>query len=163
MAKQQLQLEGVRFGKLLCLSRAAPSNSGLTRWLCLCDCGIKTIVQQGDLRRGHTQSCGCLLFKHGYGSTIEVNTTYTIWKNMLQRCLNIKDTNYYRYGGRGITVDPKWKTFVNFLEDMGERPSNLTLERINNDKGYYKDNCKWATRKEQANNRRPRKRRINNV
>lgn len=80
-------------------------------------------------------------------------TRYT-WAGMIQRCSNPRHGAYKDYGGRGITVCKRWMKFENFVEDMGLRPPGLTLERVNNDKGYKKSNCKWATRKEQANNRR---------
>ena len=76
---------------------------------------------------------------------------------MIQRCTDPNHKYYSNYGGRGITIDPRWLTFENFYEDMGERPQGTSLDRENNDLGYFKDNCRWATRTEQANNRRPRR------
>lgn len=80
--------------------------------------------------------------------------TFKTWDCMIQRCTNPKNTNYHKYGGRGISVCEEWKTFSNFLKDMGERPKNKTLDRINNNLGYYKKNCRWATTKEQGMNKR---------
>ena len=82
--------------------------------------------------------------------------TYRSWESMRQRCNNKNATMYHRYGGRGISVCPRWNSFANFLEDMGERPSGATLDRVDNDAGYRKENCKWSTRKEQADNRADR-------
>lgn len=83
---------------------------------------------------------------------------FTTWVNMRQRCNNPNHPYYYNYGGRGITVDPRWDDFLAFLEDIGERPDGLTLDRIDNDAGYSPGNCRWATPKEQRANSRPARR-----
>lgn len=83
--------------------------------------------------------------------------TYMVWSSMLQRILNPKNKDYHNYGGRGLTISKRWQTFNNFHADMGDKPKGLTLERVDNNKGYCKSNCIWATRKTQANNQRPKK------
>ena len=89
-------------------------------------------------------------YKHGMYST----TTYKSWQSMKSRCVLESDPSYNRYGGRGITYDPSWESFENFLEDMGKRPDGTTLDRKDNNGPYCKDNCRWATIKDQTRNRR---------
>ena len=96
--------------------------------------------------------------KHGHtvgprGNTV-ISRTYGTWRAMIQRCTNPNAINYERYGALGVTVCQRWRKFANFLEDMGERPANRTLDRINNDIGYCPENCRWATNLEQRHNRR---------
>lgn len=126
-------------------------------WLCRCDCGSEMMTTSHHLREGHTKSCGCLqrevVTKHGQCSTIKSNT-YSSWDHMVQRCTNPNLKQHEDYGGRGIRVCDRWKEFKNFLEDMGKCPFRYSIDRIDNNKGYYKKNCRWATRKQQARNTR---------
>lgn len=150
-----LRLDGQRYGKLTVIKRHAENNAdGSTRWECLCDCGNTKIVKVYNLTRGKTQSCGCasLVSFHGLSSSPE----YQAWKDMKDRCYNEKNEAYINYGGRGITVCDEWKNdFMAFYTIMGPRPSShCSLDRKDNDKGYSKDNCRWATRAEQNNNKR---------
>lgn len=145
-------LSGVRFGKLVAVSIDASNTKRLTKWLCKCDCGTESSAYTANLVRGATKSCGCSqtsqFIKHAkYGEKV-----YRVWGSMIQRCRNPNDPHYDRYGGRGITVTAEWGDFQKFYADMGE-PNGLTLDRMDNDKGYSKDNCRWATRKEQSRNR----------
>jgi hypothetical protein len=95
--------------------------------------------------------------RHGYAKRGKKCATYQCWCDMKKRCQNPAATGYENYGGRGIKVCERWQSFENFLVDMGECPPGMMLERQHNDKGYYKDNCTWATRKEQNRNKRPYK------
>jgi hypothetical protein len=155
-------LSGQTFGRLYVSFPAGCDTHGDMRFYCICECGELRVVAGFNLRSGHTSSCGCLQrllaskthTKHGHCYNATTSPTYTTWLCMIQRCTNPNQKFFRNYGGRGIKVCERWMTFENFLSDMGERPIGTTIDRENNDLGYFKENCRWATRKEQQNNLR---------
>jgi hypothetical protein len=165
MSRGKKRIEvGVRFGRLVIVSlsrvRERPSGVRVNVWLCACDCGNHTDVFAGNLTNGITKSCGCLQkqgasqrkLKHGKTHTSE----YQIWQGMVARCHRRSHASYSLYGGRGIKVCEEWRhSFESFLMDMGTRPStHHSIDRIDNDGGYCKSNCRWATCKQQSLNKR---------
>jgi hypothetical protein len=149
-------LTGEKFGLLTVLSRQANDGSGSSMWLCLCECGNHRVVAGTGLRAGRNKSCGCASprFTSSRVSThgMSGSRTYRIWLGMHARCSPSNKTKPHLYYLKGIRVCESWQSFDNFLADMGEAPTGLTIERKNGDLGYDKSNCKWATPKEQANN-----------
>jgi len=160
-------LAGKRFGEWTVIGRSRKRIGRANyRWTCRCSCGAERDVVDSTLLNGQSNSCGCmwreLIYKavtrHGFSAGGRTKPTYNSWAGMLQRCLNPLCPAYKDYGGRGITVCQRWQnSFMNFLADMKECPTGLSIERINNDGNYEPGNCKWATCKEQSNNRRERK------
>jgi hypothetical protein len=149
---------GTVFGSLTVIERVT-LPSGQSVWKCQCECGGTANVHGSRLRSGqhtHCKAC-CRDRKHGEseGLNRRATTEYAAWSSMIQRCCNPDCHAYSRYGGRGIGVCGRWRnSYVDFLSDMGRKPSRLhSLDRINNDIGYSPSNCRWATKKEQSNNR----------
>lgn len=150
-----IDLTGKQFGRLTVIQYVKSPRG----WLCKCSCGTEKIIASIALRLGRTKSCGCWHSEcvtkknitHGKNRT----SIYTRWQQMMDRCYNPNNNNYKDYGGRGITVDEPWHVFENFYKDMGEPTTpKHSLDRIDNNKGYNKNNCRWATNKVQTNNTR---------
>ena len=157
-----IDLKGRRFGNLLVMGDSGKSDcGGGVMWRCRCDCGKIRIIRSTSLRLSGTRSCGsCSKITHGASRTL----LYFIWQGIRRRCLDPMDSKYADYGGRGITVCARWAgrdSFPNFMRDIPPRPSSKhTLDRINNDGNYEPGNVRWATKKQQANNRRCRMRSV---
>lgn len=158
LAKPKIDLAGRKIGRLLVIEYSK-SEDGRNAWVCDCDCGNRVEVRGSNLRTGKSMSCGCLKAERmaeGIGKTHGMYGTRVnkSWSTMIERCTNPKSKSYKDYGGRGIYVCERWMSFENFYEDMGDRPTGMSLDRIDNKKGYEPGNCKWSTPKEQQNNRR---------
>lgn len=152
-------ISGQKFGRLTALYRVSVKNTPV-KWLFQCECGTEKAIISAAVKNATTKSCGCWNrefhrsgpVKHGLSRT----RIYTTWLSMLSRCEDINNVGYKRHGRRGIKVCRRWHKLENFVKDMAPRPAGKTIERINNNKGYYLGNCTWATPKQQAANRRPR-------
>jgi hypothetical protein len=164
---EALKLDGQLFGLLTVEGRAENDKRQRTRWICKCACGNRCTVSGAHLMSGHTSSCGCAgsrasigfrAFKHGHDRVNSRSREYNSWAMMIVRCTDENREDYHRWGGRGITVCDRWReSFENFLADMGPRPPGRTLDRYPDKDGNYEPgNCRWATWKQQAENRRKR-------
>lgn len=159
-------LSGLRFGKLQIIKFIQVKPRMGSYFLCLCDCGVTKEIRGNSLSGGKSNSCGCesikklqLRTKHGFSGSYRKNGTprspeYHSWAKMKNRCLNSHDKNYKYYGALGVIVCDRWMSFPNFVADMGKRPANKSLDRIDPYGNYEPGNCRWATAKEQANNKR---------
>ena len=170
-----IDLTGKRFGRLVVIERKENTKQGRARWLCKCDCGNTTIVSSDSLNSGHTSSCDCLrrerssvaLSRLASSRTGEKNPSYKhgdtgsklyyVWAEMIQRCSNPSHRRYEDWGGRGIKVCEEWRNdysaFKNWAVSNGYK-EGLSIDRINNDGNYEPTNCRWATSKEQNQNKR---------
>jgi hypothetical protein len=166
-------ITGKKVGRLTALSFVKRENK-ITYWSYQCDCGNVKTIASGDVGNayGKTNSCGCkrvetrkmncekirdsrINIVHGHCKRGQTTRTYSTWQGMKRRCHYVNDAEYHNYGGRGIKVCDRWlNSFDNFLADMGEKPLNLTLERIDVNGNYEPNNCKWATWTEQSFNKR---------
>jgi hypothetical protein len=157
---------GQRFGRLITLERISEKYK-LTKWICICDCGNQTVVINSNLMRGNTLSCGCWQRHQAikahltHGESIQrskkqsCSREYSSWNGMKERCLSPRNPAYRHYGGRGIIICERWlNSYEDFLEDMGRCPPGLTLDRVDVNGNYEASNCRWASYKVQANNRR---------
>lgn len=146
-------LVGQRFGRLLVLKRAENNRHGQAMWHCRCDCGKSAITNTGKMRQGQTSSCGCLRLEVHTSHGLSHHPLFDTWKQMMARCYNPDHESYHRYGAVGISVCGRWHDLASFISDMGERPEGMTLDRIDNNKGYELGNCRWATKLAQTLNR----------
>lgn len=147
-----------RYGCLTLICEAdQKSKDGRKQSKWMCDCGNEKVLPTGRVRGGYVSSCGCLTrimstkihTKHGKRES----RAYSIWSTMKGRCQNPRDKDFHKYGGRGITICARWQEFAGFYEDMGDPGEHMSIDRIDNNLGYFKENCRWATGSQQQRNK----------
>lgn len=150
-----LSLAGKSYGSWLVVRQEERPQGKLqqgTFWLCQCKCGYERVYSGGNISANRLNRNGCERCRSHCATKGGETPTYATWRGMMERCNNPNHVNYRHYGGRGISVCPRWSSFANFLEDMGERPAGMTLDREHGDRGYDPGNCRWATYSVQAQN-----------
>jgi hypothetical protein len=152
---KEIDIKGKKFNRLTAIRRDESHTGANLKWFFSCECGVVKSISKASVVGGHVVSCGCYnrekcsFKKHG----LSRHPLYRTWNGMIQRCTHLHNKDYPRYGGRGITVCDRWMDVRNFIADMGNRPNNSTLDRIDNNKGYSPSNCKWSKPIEQGNNK----------
>jgi len=163
--KPLVNMIGQRIGRLVVIERAANADGGRAQWRCRCDCGNETVQPGKVLRKAIVRSCGCLrrettttmgLATRKHGQAVNPTPEYRAWRSAIDRCHNPESRNFKNYGARGIAVCPEWRgSFEAFFAHLGVKPTpKHTLERVDNHRGYEPGNVRWATYREQGNNRR---------
>lgn len=147
---------GDKYGRLTAIRFSHKGKNNRPYWLFQCDCGNTKVISTNLVKNNKTKSCGCLNDGHPT-HRMKGTRIYRSWQMMKNRCLNKNSEDWKDYGGRGIKVCKRWMKFENFYVDMGERPEDTSIDRIKVDGNYNKNNCRWATPKEQANNKRNNK------
>lgn len=152
---KRINLIGNKYGRLTVVSFEGIHNRH-THWNCECECGNKTIVTSCNLVKGNTLSCGCLhkektkMINRTHG--LSKHRIYRVWRAMINRCEDKNNIMFHRYGARGIKVCDEWHKFENFIKDMGIPGEHIDIDRIDNDQGYFKSNCRWVTRSKNSRN-----------